>query len=142
MPKNNILLIGSPIEKERAVKTAFLPGHVLELSGAELQKQSAAGIVDAPKYIANIDRGGNKGIDDAWSVGDQASFFIAKSGNSFVCRVAASAPKIVVGDSLAFKGDGNLKKTTTVAETIAVALEEVDNSGNSASDAKIQVEFI
>ena len=87
-------------------------------------------------------RGGNKGIDDAWDVGDQASFFIAKSGNSFVCRVAASAVKIVVGDYLAFNGDGNLKKTATVAERIAVALEEVDNSGNSASDAKIQVEFI
>ena len=66
MSENNILLIGSPIEKEKKVKTAFLPGHVLELSGAELQKQSAAGIVDAAKYIANINRGGNKGIDDAW----------------------------------------------------------------------------
>lgn len=138
---NTILLKGQPIAKEGKANAAITPGHLIELrSDGELQVHgSAAGT--AAKAFARENEVFGKDIDTAYAAEDNVLYYVLRSGDEVNALVAAGAAAIVVGDKLESAGDGTLRKVSTSAATadtsrdsvVAVALENVDNSGGGTA---------
>lgn len=91
-------------------------------------------------------------IDDDYTETDElVRFFVGRPGDeveeallaSGADLATASEANITTGTKLAFNDDGTLKEATTAGAEVAVALEDVDNSGaNSGSFARISVEVL
>jgi hypothetical protein len=91
-------------------------------------------------------------IDDDYTETDElVRFFVGRPGDevenallaSGTDLTTASEADITTGDVLAFNDDGSLKEATTAGAEVAVALEDVDNSGAGAGElARISVEVL
>lgn len=162
-----IILKGRGIRKEAkadgSTADAITPGHLLQhvaVTGAQSYatlnsidkaytvKPHATDSGHAQKMFAVEADLLGYGIDDAYDGGDRVYYEVMERGAEIYALVAASAPAIVAGDVLGSKGDGTLKKIDATAATVvtggdvAIALEDIDNSSNSASTARIRVEVL
>lgn len=91
-------------------------------------------------------------IDDDYAETDEnVRFFVGRPGdeveNALLASgsdlATASEATITTGDRLAFNDDGTLKEATVAGAEVAVALEDVDNSGAAAGEfARISVEVL
>lgn len=89
--------------------------------------------------------------DDYTESNEQVRYFVGRPGDEVEEALLAaggdlatsSEANITTGDKLAFNDDGSLKEATTAGAEVAVALEDVDNSGaSSGSLARISVEVL
>lgn len=72
--------------------------------------------------------------------GDELDNALLAAGSDLA---TASEANITTGTKLAFNDDGTLKEATTAGAEVAVALEDVDNSGaSSGSFARIEIEVL
>lgn len=91
-------------------------------------------------------------IDDDYTETDEVvSYFNFRSGDELENALlaaggdltTASEATITTGDKLAFNDDGTLKEATVAGAEVAVALEDVDNSGAATGEfARINVEVL
>lgn len=122
------------------------PGHLIQLFNdagtPKYRRHNAAGGNASPTFA--LDQGEmNKGIDDAYAVGDMVAALVGRPGTTINGLVAAAAPAIDAGDFLESAGDGTLRKhvpqtvneggaavaTLAARQIVAIARENVDNSG-------------
>lgn len=80
----------------------------------------------------------NKGIDDAYAIGDLVEAAVGEKGATFYMLIP-SGQNIAAGDRLSSNGDGKLKAFNTTA--IFAALEDVNNAAGPG-DARIRVEVL
>ncbi len=132
-----------PFEVEDGISTSVVtPGDLLSIdAGAENQVERqtpAAGV--ALKYIAMPLTDIGKGIDDDYASGDTIKFLRAVSGDKIFGLVPASAAAIVRGNFLESAGAGKLR-LLAAGVALAVALEDVDNSGGG-TPARLRYVFL
>ena len=123
-----------------AAATAISPGYLVEETSAGEVQEHATAAGSAQKLVAltNLPVGG--GISDAYGAAETVRFGAFHSGQKVFLKLAATAPAVVIGDTLESAGDGTIRKALTDAATddtqrnsvVAYAVEAVDNSGGAS----------
>ena len=133
MTANRIALITGGRIEEGVAGGAINPGHLIAIgsAGTYAVHGTAGGI--AERAFAVEDALQSRTRTNAYASGERVTFLLAKKGDAVLARVKAAAVAIVVGDKLISAGDGTLIKTTgTPVDTVAIALDAVDNSAGAA----------
>jgi hypothetical protein len=164
MAERTIILKGERlhIRKEGIADSAIIPGHLVAL--ASDGKFDVHGAAKGPStrsfaierelenhWSGNAPLAGTP-IDVAYAQNDRLLYAVCSPGCEVYALVAAGAAAIVKGDHLESAGDGTLRKRTaegqltsgnytytSAGNSVAIALEAVDNSGGG-SVARIIVE--
>lgn len=157
IPKVNprtILLVGkeTSIMKEGVCGGAITPGHLVALNTAGKWVVHPTAKGEALRAFAVEADYNGKGIDDAFVNNDWAQVWLVPPGAEINALVAPEAAAIVVGDEVESAGDGTVRKKTpssqlgsgaytytSAGHVIGIALQAVDNSGNAASSARLQI---
>lgn len=140
---NTIILTGRGIRQEGVANGAITPGDLIEMDGTgaspTVARHSTAAS-NAVRVFAVENEVVGKEMTVDYATGDNVLFEAVHSGQTVQATVAAAAPAIVRGDFLESAGDGTVR--VAVADTatdtaqreaiVAVALEDVDNSGGGA----------
>lgn len=126
-------------------ETALTPGMLVEFnSSGELDpcaKDATAAEVGQERafVLENHLVGGD--IDKDYADGDLVQYCIAARGSKINAIVAKSAASIVVGAFVQSGGDGTVEVYAD-GTAIGMAMEAVDNSGNSGSTARIAIRIL
>ncbi len=131
-----------------AAGSAILPGYLVEELAAGTVQEHSTVADTAQKLIALTNLVTGKTINDAYAAAETVRYGAFHAGQKGFLRLAASAPAIVIGDSLESAGDGTVRKVVTDSATddtqrnslVAYAIEAVDNSGGGA-EVFIKVRF-
>lgn len=134
-----ILLRGSPLTIEKICSGAVVPGDIVKPNSSHVVLWPSHGVGDKPVYIVKDHDWSGKGIDDAYTTGDQVPLYVAKSGDTFYCRLKASQ-LVTEGLLLMAAGtDGTLQLVTSGGVPIARAIEAVSSV---ASIQRVKVEIL
>lgn len=120
-PPNTIFLGGDRTqENTRTAAVAIKPGHLVELDdvGGVIRWKLASTDIAGPPAVATEMLMMNKGVDDAYGVGDLVEVSIGSKGAYFWMRIA-SGQNVAAGDLLGSAGGGTLKTGATVARFYA-----------------------
>jgi hypothetical protein len=143
MARTVITLKGDPIisEEEKALE-AIIPGHLLMLVAAGLQKNTANAANVAPSFALERDEMG-KGVDVAYASGDYVKAATFKPGER-VYAFLASGFNIAKGDYLTGNTTGLLFSTGVAAGIrLCRAVEAVNTSGVApVTGTRIRVEIV
>jgi hypothetical protein len=139
---NTIALTGRDTYRrvnDKVAEAAITPGMLVEMHNvAGIPKWRAHGTSTgtfAAKAFALEQLLWNKGVNDAYGVGDLVDVAIFEPGG-VVWAIVPSGQTIVPGDALASNGDGKLFKSTT--GSVARALE----SATTTADTRVRVEVL
>lgn len=151
---------------ERVSSEAITPGHLVEIvpsggSAGKLRKHATAAgdamsMFAVESLIPSLANSQTEPIDLAYASADSVRYVIGEAGAEVYAWVPASATAIKDGDQLVSNGDGTLKKyvpqatdqagsgtyTIQVASVVARAAEDLDNSANSVTAARIRVRCV
>lgn len=136
--------------EEHAAHEAITPGHLVMInSDDEAAKHAVEGGTAFPMFALE-DESQGKGITDAYVSGAVVQCWIPTRGD-IVNALLADGENVVIGDFLVSKGDGTLKKATSIASVsldefpeaiIGVATEAVNMSLSTDPDGRIAVRVI
>jgi len=103
-----------------AAAVAAKPGHLVELDdvGSVIRWKYATADIAGPPAVATDQAMLNKGVDDAYAIGDLMEVSIGHKGAKFWMRIA-SGQNVAAGDLLGSAGSGTLKTGATVARFMA-----------------------
>lgn len=139
-PPNTIWLGGGMVVvNDVAAGAAFNPGHLIERynsSGTPLFRKHSTALLAAVPIFALNQSMLNKGVDDAYGVGDLVEAGIMQSGSLVWALIGVLT--VVAGDKLESAGNGTLRLATT-GVVIGVAAEgKVGASG----ETRLRVEIV
>lgn len=134
-----IRLKGVGRREERPCSTTITPGMLLRFTSTDqLAVHASQGKHCAACFALENELFG-KGIDDNYVTGDLVQSETFAPGDWVLALLPAAAAAVAEGDSLVSNGDGTLIKTTSeYDDSIAVAMQAVDNSGGG-TPARIMV---
>lgn len=143
---NTISLNGRPRRMERLAGATITPGYLCALQSDNTVDPHGTAASNAIALFAAENEVFGQEITDDYASGDNVLMWMCKPGDEIYALVAASASAIVTGQYLESAGDGTLRLATADAATdtaqreaiVAIALEDVDNSGGGA-EARIRV---
>lgn len=153
MPPNTIVLSGHPNYPQElpAGEAGILPGMLLGYGTAgnagKLMKHASATATGVGMFaVENTtpDRTATTvPIETPYQLNETMKWIFPRAGDLLYALVPAAAPAIVAGDMLVSNADGTLKKATTTADVmiVAIAAEAVNNSGGG-TPARIRVRAI
>lgn len=126
-------------ERKSAAGSAIKPGHLIEITSADVVQEHSTAAGNAAKLIALTNPANGNSVDTAYLVGETVRFGAYSSGQEVSLRLAAAATAVPIGGVLESDGDGTVRIQTAAAATantarnsvVAYALEAVDNSGGA-----------
>lgn len=134
-------LLGTGLRKEATVASGatIKPGYLVRLTSTGLNTHNVAAGNHGRIFAVENDIAG-KDIGDTYTVGEKCQYAAFPPGSEVLCRLAAAATAIAVGDYVESNGTGTVRKASTNAATseaqragiIGYALEAVDNSGGGS----------
>jgi hypothetical protein len=123
-----------------AASEAITPGHLVDRFNSagviRWRKHATASIAVAPAFATEHSMA-NKGVDDAYGIGDLVEVSVGEPGAAFWAFIA-SGQNIVAGNKLESAGDGTLK-IFSAGIVIASALE---NKPTVTALTRIRVEVV
>lgn len=141
------------LRQEGIADAAIVPGMLVQLSSdGKYDPHGTAKGFAHPEFAFEQELVDGADVDTAYAQNDRLYTGVCAPGVEVYALVAASAAAIVKGDYLESAGDGTLRKktafsqlgsgtyaVTTEGHVVARAQEDVDNSANGASRARIIV---
>lgn len=136
-----IELYGMGLQHEEIVTDASVtPGMLVTRTATGVRPHNVAGATATPTFAVENGAVG-RGIDDAYTVGEQCIYKAYAVGSGVNALAHAGGAAIAVGAFLKSAGDGTLELAGDDEVAVAQALEAVDNSGGSSA-VRIAVEVI
>jgi hypothetical protein len=134
-----IHLRGTGKHDEGVAAAQILPGDLIEkISTGSYRRSDVIGEkIECCFAIEDALQG--RGIDTAYSAGEQIQLVIAARGDIIYANLSA-AENVVIGDKLSSQGDGTLKKAASTDYVVAQAEEAVNAS--SSVDVRIRVRIL
>ena len=136
----------SALHIEGAAVDAFLPGTLLKQTASGLETSDIAATDFSSECLVAEEYGDHvgQGVDDAYTIGDNALAVIARSGEFLNVRVAAGQNITAKGTPLSSNGDGTLKIATVPAtvgatsEQILFYADEIVNTGGAVALVRVR----
>jgi hypothetical protein len=136
-----IELYGTGLQHEEVVTDAAVtPGMLVTRTATGVRPHNVAAGTASPTFALENGAVG-RGIDDAYTVGEQCIYKAFAVGSGIYALAHAGGAAIAVGAYLKSAGDGTLELAGADQVAVAQALEAVDNSGG-ATPVRIKVEII
>lgn len=136
MAARTIIASGEGLRYEATAEAAITPGDlVMMISTGNVQRHGTAA-QKVPAWFAIENEIFGRGVEVDYAAADRVYYEACTPGMQVNVTIAAAAAAIVVGDRLESAGNGTLRKTTTVANAIATAMQAVDNS---AGGSKVRI---
>jgi len=140
---DSVVLRGQPERKEAEAGSTIRPGALVELqSDGTVDSGGTTFTAGADVRRAFAVENDIEGLDlsSNYATGNRCLYAVFQAGHEVSALVAASAPAIVVGDSLSVTASGTVAKSGATHTVIGYALQNVDNSsGTSTVRIKMEV---
>lgn len=134
-----VLLKGNPYQDEKICSGALVPGDFVTRNSSHLLVWGAHGASEKPIYVVKDHDLTGKGIDDAYTSGDQVPYYVCPPGTWVYARIKASQA-VPEGTLLMAAGtDGTLQLVTSGGTPIARAVEALSSV---ASIQRMRVEVL
>lgn len=128
-------------EDEIEAGGAISPGHLLQVDSTGDVVVHARDASAVERLIALEDALQGDIVTTAYADGDKVRVLHALPGDVVQARLAASATAVVIGDELTAETDGTVAIVVTTDETVAIAVEAVNNSAGG-TEAFVRIRFV
>lgn len=141
MAVNTVALVDYlSIRKEYTAGAEIQPGHLVKLNsaGQVVPHDTAGGFAEKMFALEDYPRGGV--ITEAYQAGQKVQCWIATPGD-VVYAILGTGQSVVVGNLLASKGDGTLKKFDALTDKypIGVALEAITTDATTTARIRVRI---